>query len=338
MRARRSPPGCTSSMGEVRVRGFEAAATGRLTRNWQILAGYTFLDGEIVKASTFDATQGKVPANTPRNSATLWTTYNFTAEWEAGTGSRLPVEPVRQQHEHRLGRRLHPLGRHRRVPPAEVRPAPQSPQPDEQPELRPADPVGSRTLGAGHFSHRASHVHLQVLRRGGRPLVLVQIPGVLQEGELRSVRGKARGGRRRVGRRPRHGRPPRCAGEAQPADCRRRTDRARARRAHPRIARAQSALHQRGAAEPGLSARLQPVRRRERHAFRQPRGRRGAAAAGHGGEDPHRSFGHALHHRAGRVRRRRAADRRHLRRAARSSCRPETWCCIRPPASIASRR
>ena len=73
-------------VGEVRVRGFEAAATGRLTRNWQILAGYTFLDGEIVKASTFDATQGKVPANTPRNSATLWTTYNFTAEWEAGTG------------------------------------------------------------------------------------------------------------------------------------------------------------------------------------------------------------------------------------------------------------
>jgi len=72
--------------GEVRVRGFEAAATGRLTRNWQILAGYTFLDGEIVKAATFDATQGKVPANTPRNSASLWTTYNFTAEWEAGTG------------------------------------------------------------------------------------------------------------------------------------------------------------------------------------------------------------------------------------------------------------
>ena len=34
----------------------------------------------------FDGTQGKVPANTPRNSASLWTTYNFTAQWEAGTG------------------------------------------------------------------------------------------------------------------------------------------------------------------------------------------------------------------------------------------------------------
>ena len=30
--------------------------------------------------------KGKVPANTPKNSASLWTTYNFTREWQAGTG------------------------------------------------------------------------------------------------------------------------------------------------------------------------------------------------------------------------------------------------------------
>ena len=68
------------------MRGFQASAAGRLTRNWQVFGGYTFLDAEIVKASALDGSQGKVPANTPRNSATLWTTYNFTREWQAGTG------------------------------------------------------------------------------------------------------------------------------------------------------------------------------------------------------------------------------------------------------------
>jgi len=73
-------------LGDVRVRGFEVGGVGRITPNWQILAGYTFLDAEIVKASAFDATQGNAPANTPRNSASLWTTYSFTREWEIGTG------------------------------------------------------------------------------------------------------------------------------------------------------------------------------------------------------------------------------------------------------------
>jgi len=72
--------------GNVRVRGFQASAAGRIARNWQVFGGYTYLDAEIVKASALDGTQGKVPANTPRNSASLWTTYTFTAEWQLGTG------------------------------------------------------------------------------------------------------------------------------------------------------------------------------------------------------------------------------------------------------------
>ncbi len=72
--------------GDIRVKGFQLSAAGRLTRNWQVFGGYTYLDAEIVKASVLDGTQGKVPANTPQNSATLWTTYNFTSAWQAGTG------------------------------------------------------------------------------------------------------------------------------------------------------------------------------------------------------------------------------------------------------------
>jgi catecholate siderophore receptor len=79
-------PGVYALTGDVRVRGVELGAAGRLTRNWQIFGGYTFLDAEIVSASALDATQGKVPANTPRNSATLWTTYAFSPQWSAGTG------------------------------------------------------------------------------------------------------------------------------------------------------------------------------------------------------------------------------------------------------------
>jgi catecholate siderophore receptor len=73
--------------GNVRVDGFEAGLTGRITSKWQVIAGYTYLDSEIVKASALDGTEGKELANTPRNTAMLWTTYNLTPEWEVGGGA-----------------------------------------------------------------------------------------------------------------------------------------------------------------------------------------------------------------------------------------------------------
>jgi catecholate siderophore receptor len=79
-------PGVYQLSGDIHVQGFQATAAGRILRNWQVFGGYTFLNAEIVSASTLDGTQGKVPANTPRNSASVWTTYNFTEEWQIGTG------------------------------------------------------------------------------------------------------------------------------------------------------------------------------------------------------------------------------------------------------------
>jgi catecholate siderophore receptor len=73
--------------GKVRVNGFEAGLTGHLTPKWQLFAGYTYLDSEIVKASVLDGTQGKELANTPKNTAILWTSYNLTPEWEIGGGA-----------------------------------------------------------------------------------------------------------------------------------------------------------------------------------------------------------------------------------------------------------
>ncbi|MGS0743404.1 TonB-dependent receptor [Glaciimonas sp. GG7] len=72
--------------GDVRVTGFELGASGRITPQWQVLAGYTHLNPTVIKASTTDGTQGKTLANTPRDNATLWSTYNLSKIWEVGGG------------------------------------------------------------------------------------------------------------------------------------------------------------------------------------------------------------------------------------------------------------
>jgi catecholate siderophore receptor len=78
--------------GNVRVQGVELGVVGRLTPAWQILAGYTFLDGKVVKgvvgtgADAGIPSQGKTLQNTPRHNASVWTTYSFLGNWEAGGG------------------------------------------------------------------------------------------------------------------------------------------------------------------------------------------------------------------------------------------------------------
>ena len=79
-------PGVYELTGDVRVRGFQVTGAGRVTSNLQIFGGYTYLDAEIVNASVLDNTKGKVPANTPQSSASMWATYNLTRDWQAGTG------------------------------------------------------------------------------------------------------------------------------------------------------------------------------------------------------------------------------------------------------------
>jgi len=70
--------------GNIRVRGAEFGASGHLTDQWQLFSGYTYMNAKVVKAA--DGTQGNVPANTPRNTATLWTTYTFGGNWDIGGG------------------------------------------------------------------------------------------------------------------------------------------------------------------------------------------------------------------------------------------------------------
>ena len=71
--------------GDVRVRGGEIAVVGHITGAWQVFAGYTRLNARIVEAR--DGTRGNVPANTPQNSASLWTSYLLAEDWEVGGGA-----------------------------------------------------------------------------------------------------------------------------------------------------------------------------------------------------------------------------------------------------------
>ena len=70
--------------GDVRVRGYQLGVAGHITKKWQLFGGYTYMDAQIRNA--FDGTTGNVPANTPRHTLTLWTTYAVTPHWELGGG------------------------------------------------------------------------------------------------------------------------------------------------------------------------------------------------------------------------------------------------------------
>lgn len=89
--------GLTDTVGEQRIKGVEIGASGAITDAWNISAGYTYLDSELVDVGftctgtpavcTPSASNGKRFANTPRHSATLWTTYNLAEGLQVGGGA-----------------------------------------------------------------------------------------------------------------------------------------------------------------------------------------------------------------------------------------------------------
>jgi catecholate siderophore receptor len=73
--------------GKQRVDGVELSVEGNLTREWQVLAGYTFLDSQTVD-SNVSAEIGKELVNTPPNSFNLWSTYRMHSGLLFGGGAR----------------------------------------------------------------------------------------------------------------------------------------------------------------------------------------------------------------------------------------------------------
>jgi catecholate siderophore receptor len=73
--------------GKQRVDGIELSAEGRLTKAWQVLAGYTLLDSATVESRNISEI-AKALVNTPRNSFNLWSTYSLRNGFHFGGGAR----------------------------------------------------------------------------------------------------------------------------------------------------------------------------------------------------------------------------------------------------------
>lgn len=63
-------------IGKERARGVEFDITGRILPNWSILASYAYNDAKIVE-SLVPAELGLQKPNAPKNTANIWTRYNF---------------------------------------------------------------------------------------------------------------------------------------------------------------------------------------------------------------------------------------------------------------------
>jgi catecholate siderophore receptor len=75
------------AIGEQRTQGLELSATGNITPVWNVFAGYSYLDSEVVDAGPVntDTVGNKLP-NTPEHSLTVWTTYDVTDKAQIGGG------------------------------------------------------------------------------------------------------------------------------------------------------------------------------------------------------------------------------------------------------------
>ena len=85
-----NPDGTYTPTGNVQVSGGRVGFAGRITPEWQVFGGYAYLNGVILQGLNYQNgignTTGKVPLNTPTDSANLWTTYTFKETYEIGGG------------------------------------------------------------------------------------------------------------------------------------------------------------------------------------------------------------------------------------------------------------
>ena len=75
-------PTVTTLAGTARSQGVELLAQGRVTPRWLVLAGYTYLDAQIISSPNADLRQPL--QNAPRNSVRLFSTYDLTSTFTIG--------------------------------------------------------------------------------------------------------------------------------------------------------------------------------------------------------------------------------------------------------------
>lgn len=93
-----APDGLSQNVGKKTIKGVELGVSGSLSTNWQVFGGYTHLDGKVadngfVNTGTTAAPvwtpspfNGNVFPSTPKNSASLWSTYALMPGLTVGGG------------------------------------------------------------------------------------------------------------------------------------------------------------------------------------------------------------------------------------------------------------
>ena len=80
--------GNPTQTGKKRVQGVELSAVGSITQAWQVSAGYTYQDAKVLNGPNVAQDGTNYITYTPKNAATLWTTYSFPFGIQAGGGVR----------------------------------------------------------------------------------------------------------------------------------------------------------------------------------------------------------------------------------------------------------
>jgi catecholate siderophore receptor len=74
--------------GTQQVDGAELRMEGRLTANWQVTAGYAYLDSKVTETTPGAAPVGAPLMNTPKHALTFWSVYQVMPRFEIGGGGR----------------------------------------------------------------------------------------------------------------------------------------------------------------------------------------------------------------------------------------------------------
>jgi len=85
-----STNGIYGQVGKIRVKGGELGIAGKVTEEWSVFGGYTYMDGRVLESAistttgTFVTKPGNKLANTPRNTFSLTSTYAITPAFTVG--------------------------------------------------------------------------------------------------------------------------------------------------------------------------------------------------------------------------------------------------------------
>lgn len=80
--------GTYSQYGKKRVEGYEISATGNLTPDWLITAGYTMQHASVTEGQNVAQDGSSALAYTPKHAFTMWTQYQATHDLSVGAGAR----------------------------------------------------------------------------------------------------------------------------------------------------------------------------------------------------------------------------------------------------------